>query len=183
MLSFLSSLDTSILQSLYNMRDPNVVLAFIGVSELGSAVTVVGLAVAIALSLGLRRKFALAQGIMLAVATSGIATFVVKNLVARARPPASFWAYAETGYSFPSAHAAISLALYGFLIYVIVRSDLSVMRKRVKIAVLCLLIAAIGFSRLYLGVHYLSDVLGGYLLGAACLWLAVWTTRTLGRRG
>jgi membrane-associated phospholipid phosphatase len=179
MISYLSSIDTSVLSALYAVRDPNTVLAFIWISELGSAVLVAGLAVVLALWLTLRRKFALAQGIILAVATSGIATFLVKSAVARARPPLSFWAYIESGYSFPSAHAALAVAFYGFLAFIVWHSGMSTARKRAKLIILCTLILVIGFSRLYLGVHYLSDILGGYLLGAACLWLGIKTTRML----
>ncbi len=98
------------------------------------------------------------------------------------RPPESFFAYLETGYSFPSAHAAMSFACYGFIVYLVWRSATSQSFRTIAVLGLSVLIGAIGFSRLYLGVHYLSDVVGGYALGAACVWLAIWTTRILGRR-
>ncbi|GAB4038413.1 phosphatase PAP2 family protein [Spirosoma gilvum] len=79
--------------------------------------------------------------------------------------------YTETGYSFPSGHSATAMTLYGLLGYWLVRG-----RKRIRNRWLVgfsavSLILVVGFSRIYLGVHYLSDVLGGYLLGAC--WLIV----------
>jgi undecaprenyl-diphosphatase len=151
----------------------------IGISELGSALTIAGLGAALTLYLVLKHRWAPAQGVVLVVATSAIGTLLLKMLVARARPPQSFWAYMESGFSFPSAHATMSLAFYGFVLYVICRTTDS---RRIRIAaaiVVAALVLAIGFSRLYLGVHYFSDVLGGYLLGAGCVWLSVKTTRML----
>lgn len=179
MLAFFSSLDSHVLHTLFGLRTLHATVAFIWVSELGSAITIIGLSVALALYLALKRKFALAQAALLVVAGSGIATFLIKNVVARARPPASFWAYTEEGYSFPSAHAALSLAFYGFLAFVIVRGDASPLWRRGALLTAGILSLLIGFSRLYLGVHYLSDVLGGYLLGAVALFLTIKTVQWL----
>ena len=171
-----------VLGALYALREPTWVMAAIWVSELGEWYTIGGLAVALALWLVLKEKFALAQGVLLTVVTSGIATLIIKDVVARPRPPEQYWAYTETWYSFPSAHASMSLAFFGFLAYLTWHSGASRAWRIASIVVAVVLVLIIGFSRLYLGVHYFSDVLGGYLLGAACLWLAIWTTRTLQRR-
>ena len=179
MLSTISSIDTHVLQTLFAARTPGMTLAFIWVSEFGSAITIIGLSVALALWLGMKMRFALAQGVLLAVVTSSIGVFLAKMAVGRARPPVSFWAYTESGYSFPSAHATLAIAFYGFLAFLTWQSGATLLRRRLAILGATLITLAIGFSRLYLGVHYLSDVVGGYILGALCLWLAVWTTRML----
>ncbi len=168
-----------VLQTLYALREPHWVLAGIYVSEFGEWYTVGGIAVILALWLSLRERFSLAQGVLLAVVTSGIATFILKGLIARPRPPKEFWAYGELWYSFPSAHAAISLALYGFILYIVWRTAAAKRTRLIVAFIMAVLILLIGFSRLYLGVHYLSDVLAGYLLGSACVWLGVWSERIL----
>jgi membrane-associated phospholipid phosphatase len=182
MISFITMVDGYVLQSLYALRDPSAVTAFIWVSTLADAITIGGLALALTLWLVLRRKFALAQGVVLSVVASAIAAELFKVIFARARPPMSFWAYTETGYSFPSAHATLAMAFYGFLAFMIWQSDLKPVWRRAAVAVAVAVILLIGFSRLYLGVHYLSDVLGGYVLGAVCLWLAIKTTTMLRSR-
>lgn len=178
-MSFIFSLDMRVLLALYAVRDVRVTLAAIWLSELGEWYTIIGLAVALALWLALRNKFAFAQGVLLAVATSGITTYLLKSVIARPRPPEQYWAYIETWYSFPSAHAAMSLAFYGFVAWMVWTTSTSRLIRYASVTGLSTLILIIGFCRLYLGVHYLSDVIGGYILGAPCLWLAIWTTRAL----
>ncbi len=92
---------------------------------------------------------------------------ISKLAVHRARPELAF--YLEDSFSFPSGHATVSMAFYGFLVYVTWKTIKSWNRK-VNISFLgFVIIFFIGFSRLYLGVHYVSDVLGGYILGL--LWI------------
>jgi len=160
-----------VLESLYAVRDFRLIQTFIGISELGTALTVCGLAVCVGLLLILYRNHAAAAGLAFAVVTSGLGVVLGKGLIERARPPLSFRAYTEIWYSFPSAHAALSAALYGYVIFLIWTF---VPSKKVRIAVAFLfsiLIAAISFSRIYLGVHYLSDVVAGVVLGAFCAWI------------
>lgn len=180
MLSLLSSFDSGVVQALYAVRDPQWVLIAIGVSEFGEWYTVCGISIALALWLALRERFSLAQGLLLSVATSGIATFLLKSLIARPRPPVEFWAYHEVWYSFPSAHAALSVAGYGFIAYILWEASGHFLR-RIIIVCTVLFVLVIGCTRLYLGLHYPTDILGGYLLGGACLWLGIWTERILHR--
>jgi len=77
---------------------------------------------------------------------------------------------AASGYSFPSGHAMSALTFYGLIIYLFVAAIPNKALKLLLAVVLCLLILAIGLSRVYLRVHYASDVLGGFLFGG--LWLA-----------
>ncbi len=182
MTSYIFSLDMYVLQTLYALREPGWVLAAIWISELGEWYMICGLAVALALWLALRRKFAIAQGLLLAAATSGILTFLLKGFVARPRPPQYYWAYTETWYSFPSAHATMAFAFYGFLAYLAWRSKAKRTWRIAAVVIAVILVLAIGFARLYLGVHYLSDVIGGYVLASACLWLAIKLTRMLESR-
>jgi len=85
--------------------------------------------------------------------------------------PSGIAVFTETSFSFPSGHATIATALYGFLVYFLWRQTDSWRTKLNIFFTGSVFILAIGFSRLYLGVHFLSDVLGGYLLGL--LWLNI----------
>ena len=164
-------LDANTLQTLYAMRDPLTVQSLIWVSELGRATTVYGLAAVITLVLILKRHYAYAVGLAASVAASGLAILVLKGLVERARPPAVYQAYVEAWYSFPSAHATLAAALYGFLIYVVWRITPSSALRFAALGIGVVIVGAIAISRLYLGVHYLSDVVVGLLLGVVCVWL------------
>ena len=110
-------------------------------------------------------------GINLVVAF--IISFLLKMIISRPRP-VDHNIIKEIGYSFPSAHSMISMAVYGLLIYFIYKNIKNNHMKWVLIIIISILILLIGFSRIYLGVHYASDVLGGYLL--ALIWLITFIT-------
>ena len=93
---------------------------------------------------------------------------ILKFILRRPRPT-EFRIINETGYSFPSGHSMISMAFYGFLIYLIYKNIKNKYLKTILIIVLSLLIIAIGISRIYLGVHYVSDVIGGFLISISYL--------------
>ena len=96
-----------------------------------------------------------------------IINIILKLIFIRERPLDGI--ITETGYSYPSGHSFVSFAFYGFLVYLITKSNLT---KRTKIfftSLLIVLIPLIGLSRVYLGVHYPSDVLGGFIGGAIYL--------------
>lgn len=92
----------------------------------------------------------------------------LKSLLQRPRPT-GFRIINETGYSFPSGHSMISMAFYGFLIYLIYKNIKNKCLKFTLIISLFILIIGIGLSRIYLGVHYTSDVFAGFLLSIAYL--------------
>ncbi len=99
---------------------------------------------------------------------SGIALVIViaKALVIRDRPHISFAVLAEDGYSFPSGHAAGTAAIASFSAWMLTRWLITSWTGRVVVWTVAIVLAAvIGFSRIYLGVHYVSDVLAGWLLG------------------
>ena len=93
---------------------------------------------------------------------------IIKFIMQRPRPT-EFRIIEETGYSFPSGHSMVSLAFYGYFIYLIYKYINNKHLKRTLIIILSVLICIIGVSRIYLGVHYTSDVLGGFLISFAYL--------------
>ena len=93
---------------------------------------------------------------------------LLKRILQRPRPT-EFRIIEETGYSFPSGHSMVSMAFYGYLIYLIYKYVKNKYVKWISIGVLSLLICSIGISRIYLGVHYTSDVLGGFLISISYL--------------
>ena len=110
--------------------------------------------------------------IIINLSLSALINFILKNIVQRPRP-IGHRLIKETGFSLPSGHSMVSMAFYGFLIYLICKG---IKNKKVKISLitfLSLLILLVGISRIYLGVHYTTDVLAGYLLGLIYLILYI----------
>lgn len=102
-----------------------------------------------------------------------ILNIILKNIIERPRPE-GYRLIAETGYSFPSGHSMVSMAFYGFIIFLIWKKVNNVKLKYISTILLTLLIPLIGFSRIYLGVHYASDVLGGFAI--AIIYLIAFTS-------
>lgn len=175
-MNWFSSLDVRVLQSLYDGRNLDTTLLWISVTELGEATLIIGLTVCIALLLAARRQYRYAIGALSCVASATLLSTAIKLLVHRPRPATNFHAYlGETGYSFPSAHAALTFALTFFCAYLVA---LFWPRYRWVAWTLAIVITLfVGFSRLYLGVHYLTDVLVGYVVGAFGFWIGLFVIR------
>ena len=162
-----------VLTALNAIRDPHIVQMLISVSEGASAWTIASITACAALVLALREQHRLALGLLTAILSSTVMLIGLKALIARPRPPAPFFAYHETWWSFPSGHATLAMTLYGFLALLICRSGASKPLRLIGIACTTAIILVIGFSRLYLGVHYPSDVIAGYTVGAFAIWLGM----------
>lgn len=102
----------------------------------------------------------------LTVITAEFITFLGKHWFHRLRP--LFAVFKETDFSFPSGHSTIAIAFYGYLAYILIKL-LKNKYQWLIITVTVLMVVLIGLSRLYLGVHYVSDVFAGYLVGSLSL--------------
>ena len=165
----ITGLDIRIENLLQSFRNLSLIRTFLLITVLGKwqVIAVFTLALSAYLWLSGRKNYLLP--LWLSIAGSQIFTFLGKITIQRGRPPSSY--YLESSFSFPSAHATIAMVFYGFFGYVLWRAIKSWRRKFNSLFGIALVISLIGFSRLYLGVHYLSDVLAGYTLGA--LWLII----------
>lgn len=97
-----------------------------------------------------------------------VINLLLKIIIQRPRPD-GFNIIIETGYSFPSGHSMMSTAFYGFLIYLLYKNIKNKVLKNIICITLFVIILLIGISRIYLGVHYASDVIGGFLSSIAYL--------------
>lgn len=112
-------------------------------------------------------KFIVQTTLVLLLAT--LSNIVLKKVINRARPSLEHLVTVNT-LSYPSGHAMSAMAFYGFLIYLCLRYDMRRWVRYLFVTILVLLIVSIGVSRIYLGVHYPSDVAGGFIGGL--IWIA-----------
>jgi undecaprenyl-diphosphatase len=160
---------------------PSLTVAMRGVTYLGSTVVVAALCVCAVLAFYLMKWRRAAVLLLITMVGAGVLNNVLKLSFHRARPDPFFGIVAPLSYSFPSGHSLLSFCLFGTLAAVIHRRTRSTTVRIVVWMVAALLVALVGFSRVYLGVHYPSDVLAGYL--AAAVWvLAVAFGDRLSRR-
>ena len=104
--------------------------------------------------------------------------FILKMLFGRPRPMDPLLR-TVSGLSFPSGHSLLSFAFYGLLIYLVYHNISNKVVKWILICLLSLLILMIGFSRIYLRVHYASDVLAGFAMGLIWLVVSIWVVRRI----
>lgn len=140
------------------------------------AITILGNTTTIIIVVGLLLIFVVKEEYFHMLAISVVSTVatnqLLKHIFMRPRPD-HLRLIKQGGYSYPSGHAMISIAIYGFLIYYIYKKVTNKKLKIFLISLLSLLIILIGLSRIYVGVHYPSDVLGGYILSVLILILVV----------
>lgn len=163
------AIDHATAQLVATFRAPAAIPPFVWITDLGQAPVVGVLLVIACLLLWLmNRKYAI---VGLLASSLGAAAFSALGKLAFERPRPTGAVLLEVSYSFPSGHATSAVAFYGFLGYLLIRSAA---RWKVRVNLFFAtagLVLLIGLSRIILGVHYLSDVWAGYLIGA--LWLIV----------
>ena len=153
----------------YALAHPFFVTLMRAASNSGSGPAWEGVTIALALLLLVRRRIRLAVFVLVTNAGSSLLNGFVKTAVDRARPVVNHPLLHEPGKSFPSGHAQAAVVGYGVLLFVVLPYVRGVWR-RVVVLVAVAMIIAIGFSRIALAAHYVSDVLAAYVLGLA--WLA-----------
>lgn len=135
------------------------------ITNLGGTIALVTLAIILVISIKNKK---IGFSIVLNLVFISVLNVLLKNIVQRPRPT-EYRIINENGYSFPSGHSMISMAFYGFLIYLICEYVKDKNLKILSVLILSILILSIGISRIYLGVHYTSDVLAGFMISISYL--------------
>jgi len=143
---------------------PVLTLMMKGITHLGDSVSIIVFCLILFIVPKMRRSVALPVSVT--VISSTIFNIALKHIFARSRPDI-LRLISETGYSFPSGHAMNNAALYTMLILLIWRYTQNTSLKIILSSICVALTVLIGYSRVYLGVHYAGDVLGGWLFGFA----------------
>lgn len=174
----ITQIDQHVAALLFALRDPIAIKVFTYITALGDATVIATLLIGATFAFLVSRQWVAAVGIIIAVFGNVTTVALLKSFFARPRPVFAY--FAETSGSFPSGHAAISVAFYGMLAFTLWRQKLI---DPVLALFASLIIAfSISLSRVYLGEHYLSDVMNGALVGAMWLLIAIATTEVLRTR-
>lgn len=155
-----------------------VIISRLGDVGLGSIIILI-----FAILAFLARKFKAALMIFIAPATTTVLSQIIKHLVSRPRPSNSLIQvigfYDELD-SFPSGHVMFYISLYGLLLFIVyTQFKKRLVIRRLLIGVFSLMIMLIGVSRIYLGAHWFSDVLGAYIIGFSWLMIIIYIYKKL----
>jgi undecaprenyl-diphosphatase len=162
---FITALDAAIMQAFHLNATPGLTHVMETLTWIGSPAVVCALMVIAVTILWFRRRRRESLLLLLAVGGGTILNTALKLYFRRVRPDVSWAILHEHSFSFPSGHSVVAVALYGMTLHLLLRHISAGWQKTAAIVVALALAAGIGLSRIYLGVHYPSDVAAGYFVG------------------
>ncbi len=165
----ISAWDVSLLARIATWHTEAGKLFFLAMTYLGEWYVAGALILFLTLAFLWYRQYFLILPLWFCTGGAMVVTMLLKHFIDRARPIGGL--IVETGGSMPSGHATIAVALYGFIAWYLYRSERQYGTK-LDVPLLIILILLISFSRLYLGVHYPSDVLAGMFVGTIFLFIS-----------
>jgi undecaprenyl-diphosphatase len=164
-MNLITTIDTFVYNLITKLMSTNITAIMMFISHLGSAVELIALTIALIILLKNKRD---AKFIAINLVLVFLFNRILKFIIARPRPEI-LRLVPEDGYSFPSGHTMIATIFYGFIIYLVSKSKYKRKTKIIINSLLTILILLIGISRIYLGVHYATDVIASYLISISYL--------------
>lgn len=159
--------DEGVRALIHGHASPALTLLIQWVTQLGSAIWLIVLGLGVAVSFTHAKRWRDAALFVVTMAGGITLNITLKLIFRRARPDAYFETPLPASYSFPSGHALLSLCFYGVVAYIIARSLSSLTARLLIWTIAALIVSLIGFSRVYLGVHYPTDVLASFAVALA----------------
>ncbi|WP_225037042.1 phosphatase PAP2 family protein [Winogradskyella sp. SM1960] len=161
----LAQFDTTVTEYILTHRNPTLTNYFIFITDIGDVYgylfvfTLCSLAFILIL-----KKWQYAVQLIIVIILALSSNIILKKIINRSRPELEHLVTIES-LSYPSGHAMTAMAFYGFLIYLFYHFKMNLILKLPIILIFMFLIASIGISRIYLGVHFPSDIIGGFIAG------------------
>lgn len=165
--------DSTVYNSIISFKSNSLTNIFKFITFFGSSIPLISICI---ISFLFIKNKKIPMYISINLIVTAIFNFLLKNIIRRNRP-VGYRLVEETGFSFPSGHSMASMAFYGLIIYLVFKY---VKNKYAKISLctfLSILIVLIGISRIYLGVHYASDVFAGFMISLSYLTLFTHLTK------
>ena len=166
----IQNFDFNIYKLISSIKSNVMDIFFRGITRFGDEEVLILIAVACLVFIKNRK---IGASIAINLASIGLINHILKEVIQRPRPPIEFRMVEESSFSFPSGHAMASMAFYGLIVYYIYNYIKNKTIKNIICATLSVLIFLVGISRIYLGVHYASDVLAGFLFSIVYLILYI----------
>lgn len=154
-------------------RNTDITKTMIFITYLGNWQTIIGLGIIISIILMASRQKKMVLFLVGGTAAGELFYALLKNIIQRARPDSGIALITQNGYSFPSGHAFVPLIFYGMIGYYFFKKSKNLPSKIISIAAPITLILLIGFSRVFLGVHWASDIFAGWIFGAIFLYILI----------
>lgn len=167
------ALDEALIQRVSMLEHPFLTAMLIALSFIGSTIPVVVLSAVMLLILYLFTKKKRDVIFFVAVSLCSVTLNVLLKSYFERERPSIIEMIEETGFSYPSAHAMAAFTLYGAVTFLLWRHLKKRKSRRFLVGAAASIILLMGFSRIYLGVHYPSDVIGGYLVSGALLTISI----------
>lgn len=170
--------DTTLLEWIHSTATPTLDVIFLFITNLGNVEYILPITAFLILYLLYKKQRLNALIVAFGVGGAAAANFILKHLFHRDRP--AFWhsLITETGYSFPSGHAMLSSALILCIIVILWNTKWRIF----SIIIGAIIVFLIGYSRLYMGVHYPSDIIAGWSVSAAWVGIVFFITNVASRR-
>jgi membrane-associated phospholipid phosphatase len=168
--SLVYEMDRVVEAGMQSMRQPAVTTLLTTITRIGGFAGMAPLALVVAAILFIHQERASAVFIIVTVAGGELLNLGLKTIFARTRPDLALAIYRATGYSYPSGHAMGSFITFGAISYIVLRQPWIWRLKSAVLAFAATMVILISLSRIYLGVHWTSDILGAW--SASTVWLA-----------
>ncbi len=178
------AIDNFIAKLFFIIRIESLARGFYFISKLCNISVVSSIGALLITYVLITKKLHFLIGILTSLLGSGLSIFLGKNIFEVDRPH-QYAYYQENYFSFPSGHSTVAVSFYGLLLYFLIRNSPTFKIQGLLISIAFIFWIFIGISRLYLCVHYFSDVIAGYILGFFWLLLSIsiveWKNHTLHR--
>jgi undecaprenyl-diphosphatase len=171
---WLQRVDQTVWRTAREVRTPGATAFFLALTYVGTGVGLAVVVLAVSAVLVARGQARWAGFLAVTATGGGLLNQGLKLVFARARPDMADALWLSRSYSFPSGHAMGSLIVFGALAYLAMRGKASWRIRSAAVALALCFVAAISLSRIYLGVHWLSDIVAGF--SAGLVWLATTTS-------
>lgn len=172
-------MDLIVSQYFYNLRNSKLTPILIFISNFGQygSLLLVLAVTAIMFFQDRNKNFFRILNLLLATLSVSLVTFILKNFVGRIRPEPALQIVPETTFSYPSGHTSTVFTIYPIFAIFILQSNLNNLLKTFLISFCLIFPILVAISRLYLGVHYFSDIIGGFIIANIVIILTVFLVK------